>query len=63
MTGDSRDPQHITGEAPPSSAPLDAVAHALRGLRYGKIVIQVHDGRVVQIERTEKVRPGGKPPR
>jgi hypothetical protein len=29
---------------------------ALRGLRYGAVEITVHDGRVVQIERTEKLR-------
>src|SRR2546422_7205915 len=29
---------------------------ALRGLRYGSVELVVHDGRVVQIERREKVR-------
>jgi hypothetical protein len=28
----------------------------LRGLRYGQVVVQVHDGRLVQIERTERYR-------
>jgi hypothetical protein len=32
------------------------VAAALRGLRYGSIELVVHDGRVVQLERHEKVR-------
>lgn len=38
---------------------------ALRGLRYGSIVVTIHDSKVVQIEKTEKVRlhrrPGGEP--
>ncbi len=29
---------------------------ALRGLRYGSVELVIHDGRVVQIERREKVR-------
>ncbi len=46
--------------APAASAgsedPVDAVRDALRGLRYGEIVIQVHDGAIVQVVRSEKVR-------
>ncbi len=33
-----------------------AVSRALCGLRFGSVEITVHDGRVVQIERREKVR-------
>jgi hypothetical protein len=29
---------------------------ALRGLRFGSIELVVHDGRIVQLERHEKVR-------
>jgi hypothetical protein len=32
------------------------VLRALKGLRFGSVEIVVHDGRVVQIERREKVR-------
>jgi hypothetical protein len=28
----------------------------VRGLRFGQVVVQVHDGRLVQIERTERYR-------
>jgi hypothetical protein len=34
----------------------DAIARALRGLRFGSVEITVHDGRVTLIERREKVR-------
>jgi hypothetical protein len=41
------------------------VLRALRGLRFGSVEIVVHDGRVVQIERRERVRlelAGERPP-
>ena len=41
-----------------SADPLDLIRKALAGLRFGEITIAVHDGEVVQIARTEKVRPG-----
>ena len=36
---------------------LELVRAALANLRFGEIVIAVHDGKIVQIARTEKVRP------
>jgi hypothetical protein len=33
----------------------------LRSLRFGQITVQVHDARIVQIERTEKIRPEHQP--
>ena len=33
-----------------------ALAAALRGLRFGSIEVVVHDSRVVQLERRERVR-------
>ena len=35
---------------------LDAVAQAVSRLRYGAIELTVHDGRVVQLEVTERQR-------
>ena len=35
---------------------LDAVAEAISRLRYGSIELTVHDGRVVQLEVTERQR-------
>jgi hypothetical protein len=44
----------------PKDAPETAwertVRHAVRALRYGSVEVQVHDGRVVQVETREKVR-------
>jgi hypothetical protein len=35
---------------------LEVVAEQIATLRFGVVQIVVHDGRVVQIEKTEKVR-------
>jgi len=35
---------------------LREVIRSLRGLRYGTVVLSVHEGRVVEIHRTEKIR-------
>jgi hypothetical protein len=35
---------------------LDAIAAQLSGMSYGSLLITVHEGRVVQLERTEKTR-------
>jgi hypothetical protein len=51
------DSRHVSHET------LELIRKALAGLRFGEVVIAVHDGEVVQIARTEKVRPGkDKPP-
>ena len=41
-------------EAPPEW--LRVVQHKVETLRYGVVQLVVHDGRVTQIERTEKTR-------
>jgi hypothetical protein len=35
---------------------LESVREALRELRFGTVTVVVHDGEVVQIDRTEKLR-------
>ncbi|MFN0198520.1 MAG: YezD family protein [Planctomycetaceae bacterium] len=35
---------------------LQKIVDALKGLRYGQVTVIVQDGRVVQIDRTEKHR-------
>ena len=41
----------------PAPSPQESdLLRLLRGLRYGQVVVQVHDGRLVQIERTERFR-------
>jgi hypothetical protein len=38
------------------SVVLDQIVQALAGLEFGAVEITVHHGRIVQIERREKVR-------
>lgn len=45
---------HSLDEA--AKAALAAVANAVAKLRYGAIALTVHDGRVVQLEVTERQR-------
>lgn len=45
---------HDTGPLPLPL--LRALREALASLRYGTVELTVHDGRVVQLERREKVR-------
>jgi hypothetical protein len=40
----------------PENTWIDVVKENLNGLRFGQILITVHEGRPVQIERTEKTR-------
>jgi hypothetical protein len=40
----------------PENTWFDVVKEKLIGLRFGQILITVHEGRPVQIERTEKTR-------
>jgi hypothetical protein len=37
------------------------VLRQLRGIRFGQVSIQIHDARIVQIERTEKIRVESRP--
>lgn len=35
---------------------IDAIVQALEGLRYGQVTVTVQDGRVMQVDRTDRVR-------
>lgn len=43
-------------KTPADEDPLELVRQALAGLRFGEVVIAIHDGEIVQIARTEKLR-------
>lgn len=55
-------PTPISLDATSASVPLPdwlaLVREKVEGLRYGVVQLVVHDGRVTQIERTEKTRLG-----
>lgn len=51
--------RHVTltpKPAPDHSIAVEQIAQALNGLRFGAISVVVHDGRVTQIDVTEKRR-------
>jgi len=35
----------------------DEVLRALKDVRYGTVQLTIHDGRVVEIQKTERIRP------
>jgi len=47
------------GSTRPSRAVLSQIAEAIRTIRFGSVQILIHDSRVVQIEKAEKVRVAG----
>jgi hypothetical protein len=51
----------IDSTVPPINPPdwIALVREKVEGLRYGVVQLVVHDGRVTQIERTEKTRLSG----
>jgi hypothetical protein len=46
----------LTNAKEPSLEWLEIVAKQVESLRFGMVQIVIHDNRVVQIEKTEKVR-------
>ena len=60
MAATVQDPSgNPTSAAAAAEAGLNAVLKALQGLRVGSVEVVVHNGRVVQVERREKVRVEG----
>lgn len=56
MKRDLQQPEE-EGRGLPLSAELqDLLKEALKGMKYGQVILIVQDGKVVQIDRTEKVR-------
>jgi hypothetical protein len=35
---------------------LKELAVAIRGIRYGSVVLTIHDGRLVEVSKTERIR-------
>jgi hypothetical protein len=50
-------PLSRTHTGPPSDAlPLEAIQEAVESIRFGVVQLIIQDGRVVQIDKTEKIR-------
>jgi hypothetical protein len=50
------DPEAGPGSLPLPPALLRELLHALQTIRYGAVELVIHEGKVVQLERREKVR-------
>ena len=55
---DSNELRSVVGATDESvdSEVVSEILAALRGLRYGSLVVTIHDSEVVQIEKNEKLR-------
>ena len=51
-------PSHTSQNHSVSQALLAQIAEAIRTIRFGSVQILIHDGRVVQIEKAERLRVG-----
>lgn len=40
----------------PASIPLDAIEAAVKSIRFGVVQLVIQDGRIIQIDKTEKIR-------
>ena len=40
---------------------VERIVQAVEGIRYGNVQITIHDGKVVRIERVERIRLTGSP--
>lgn len=56
MTNKQPQPQ---AAPPPAPLPLDAIQEAVESIRFGVVQLIIQDGRVVQIDKTEKIRLTG----
>lgn len=56
MTISTNQPPHSQDAAKQLEESLASVREALSGLKYGTVSLTVHEGRVVQIDVTEKKR-------
>ena len=57
MTHDSiADPIHLSDRSTVAGPVLDAVADAVARLKYGVVQLIIHEGRVVQLDVTDRLR-------
>jgi hypothetical protein len=51
-----KNPQRPPAPRVPASLPLEDIQAAVASIRYGVVQLIIQDGRVVQIDKTEKIR-------
>jgi hypothetical protein len=40
----------------PATIPLEAIEAAVKSIRFGVVQLVIQDGRIIQIDKTEKIR-------
>ena len=56
MSHDSRVRPERTERAATPSIPIEEIQRAVESVRYGVVQLIIQDGRIVQIDKTEKIR-------
>lgn len=60
---DTRKPLTLTASRPPALSPQEqAVLETLRATPYGTVEVVLHQSRIVQVVKTEKVKLDSEPP-
>lgn len=54
-------PASIPTDSELPAGAIEAIAQALQGLRYGQVTVTVQDGRIMQVDRTDRFRLNGEP--
>jgi hypothetical protein len=47
---------HRQPAGPPPTPPMREIEEAVKSIRFGVVQVVIQDGRVIQIDRTEKIR-------
>lgn len=53
---DKRPQSNSRPDQTPQELPLEAIRQAVESIRFGVVQLIIQDGRVVQIDKTEKIR-------
>jgi hypothetical protein len=48
--------QQPSSPSPPAELPITAIQEAVESIRFGVVQLIIQDGRIVQIDKTEKIR-------
>ena len=59
MSMSNKQPERAAAEQPRPALPLEAIQEAVESIRFGVVQLIIQDGRVVQIDKTEKIRLTG----
>jgi hypothetical protein len=56
MSNQARERPEPGRQVGPGTVPLEQIQEAVRSIRHGVVQLIIQDGRVIQIDKTEKIR-------